>query len=165
MPSTEEQTGSSRPVPLCPGLGGTEKRLTRLQSALAELLCVIDEDARQTDANLDDAHNLVQSLRTLAKQRLFWADGHACDSQERRAYHAFERARAVESDAHEVFAGDLERFRKRQRLDLSVAESDSDTSVLVKGRRAYISALLAYQTALSGLLDSVANPLMESKHS
>lgn len=152
-------------MPLCPGLGGTEERLTRLQSALAELLCVIDEDVRQMDANLDDAHNLVQSLRTLAKQRLFWADGHACSSQERRAYHAFELARAVESDAHEVFADDLERFRMRQRLDLSVAESDSDASVLVKRRRAYISALLAYQTALSGLLDSVANSLMESKHS
>lgn len=140
-------------MPLRPGLGGTEERLTCLQTVLTDLLCVIDEDARQMDANLDDAHNLVQSLRTLAKQWLFCADGHTSDSQEWRAYRTFERARAAENDAHEVYATDLERFRKRQRLNIGVAESDSDRSVLVKRRRAYISALLAYQSALAALLD------------
>lgn len=140
-------------MPLRPGLGGTEERLACLQSVLTDLLCVIDEDAGQMDANLDDAHNLVQNLRALAKQWLFWADGHKADSQGWPAYRTFERARAAENDAHEVYAADLERFRKRQRLNIGVAESDSDRSALVKRRRAYVAALLAYQSALSALLD------------
>lgn len=140
---------------LRPGLSVVEERLTCLQSALADLLCVIDEDARLLDASLGDAHNLVQSLRTLAKQLAFWADGHAGDSQQWRAYRAFERARATENDVYEVYADDLERFRKRQQLNLGIAESDSDRSALVKRRRVYIAALLAYQAKLSLILDEI----------
>lgn len=145
-----QQPGSPRDAPLRPECGGTGERLARVQSTLTELLCVIDDDARHMDANLGDAHELVRSMRMLVGQ------GHrgrtAGGSREQRACHAFELARVAENDAYGIYAYDLERFRKRRRQDLGVAELDSDMCALVKRRRAYISTLLACQTHVSAIL-------------
>ena len=154
MPCAEERPGLREPAGPRPGGSGASGQLTRLQSALTDLLCVIYDDARQMDANLDDAHDLVQSIRMLVRQRVLRPGRPADDSQQLHAYHAFELARIAENDAYEVYAGDLECFRKRQRLNLGVAESDSDRLALVKRRRAYISVLLAYQSQISPVLGS-----------
>jgi hypothetical protein len=101
------------------------------------------------DANLADAHELVRNIRVLVEQ--FRPGGTPVDRQQ-CAYDAFEFARITENDAYEVFADDLERFRKRQLLNLGVAESDSDRYALVKRRRAYIATLATCRAKVSAVL-------------
>ena len=146
----EEQPGPSTLVLGRPGCDSTIERLIYLQSALADLLCVVGDDAWQMDANLDDAHELIRSIRMLTRQ--FRLNGTRHDSRQQRTCDAFESARIAENDAHEIFAGDLERFRKRQRLNLGVVEADSDRCALVKRRRAYIATLLACHRQVSAFL-------------
>jgi len=148
--SAEEQPGSSTFAASRPDSGGTHERLTHLRSVLADLLCVIDDDARHLDANLGDAHELVWNIRTLVKQ--LRSDDTQVDYLQRRAYDTFELARITENDAYEVFADDLERFRKRQRLNLGVVELDSDRYALVQRRREYIATLRAYQVQVSAII-------------
>ena len=137
----EEQPGPSTLVLGRPGCDSTIERLIYLQSALADLLCVVDDDGvadgcelgRRARAHPEHPHadEAVPAQRDPAR---FPPAAHL-----RR----FRVARIAENDAHEIFAGDLERFRKRQRLNLGVVEADSDRCALVKRRRAYIATLLA----------------------
>ena len=130
--------------------GSTRERLDRLRSALADVLCVVDDDARHLDASLGDTHELVRGIRALLQQ--LRCDGTPADYAQRRAYETFELTRRTENDAYEVFADDLERFRKRQRLNLGVLELDSDKRALVRRRREYIATLRACQTQVSAIV-------------
>jgi hypothetical protein len=133
-----------------PDPGGTRERLDRLRSALADVLCVLDDDARQLDASLRDTHELVRDIRTLLRQ--LRDDGALLGYAQRRACDAFELARIAENDAYEVLADDLERFRKRRQLNLGVVELDSDKRALVQCRREYIATLRACQTPVSAIV-------------
>ena len=150
MSAAENQPGAATTALPLPDRGGTCNRLNSLGSALADVLCVVDDDARHLDASLGDAHELVRSIRTLLRQ--LRADGTQVDCAQRRAYDTFELARITENDAYEVFADDLERFRKRRRLNLGVVELDSDKRALVQRRREYIATLRACQAQVSAIV-------------
>ena len=132
--------------------GEFDTRLAQLHSALTELLAIVEEDARHLDASLEDAHELVQGIRVRVKKLATPPDG-SVHGRLRRHYDAFNRAREAESDAYEVYADDLEHFRKRQRMSLAVAESDSDRRTLVRRRRTYISMLSRCRMRTLPILD------------
>jgi hypothetical protein len=111
------------------------------------------------DASLEDAHELTNNICSIVKQLVFDAHGPLDPSVNREDYDAFEGACVDENDMYEVYADDLKRYQKRQRKDLSVAESDSDRLALVRRRRVYIVALLAFQVQVSGILGYVRNEL------
>lgn len=149
MSPAEDQPRSATLTPRADRAGTCEK-LGRLRAALTDVLCVVDDDARHLDASLSDAHELIRSIRTLLTQ--LRSGGIQVDYAQRRAYDSFELARITENDAYEVFAGDLERFRKRQRLHLGVLELDSDKRALVQRRREYIATLRACQAQVSAIV-------------
>jgi hypothetical protein len=111
---------------------------------------VVDDDARHLDASLGDTHDLVRSICTLLRQ--LRSDGTQVGYAQQRAYDNFELARITENDAYEVFSDDLERFRKRQRINLGVVELDSDKRALVQRRREYIATLHACQARVSAIV-------------
>ena len=130
----------SMPVRLMPVCPDVDAQLSQLHATLSSLLSVIDDDARQLDANLQDAHALIRNMSRRAEQFVNQTEA-PTDHDLLCRFHALDKARVAESDAYEVFADDLECFRKRQLLSLKVAESDSDRHVLVKRRREYIRTL------------------------
>jgi hypothetical protein len=151
--STGEQAGSSSPKSRRSPHDGLIKQLAKLQSTLTDLLRPIDDDARLMDASLEDAHKLVQDIRSVMKQKVFGRGGPLDPSAYKDTFDAFERARVDENDMYEVYADDLERYEKRRRKDLGLAESDSDKLALVQRRRVYIPKLLAFQAQVSAILN------------
>ena len=149
MSSAEDQPGAPRLAAPRPDRA-VPYELTRLHSVLDDVLCVIDGEARQLDASLGDTHELVRDIRTLLSR--LRSDSTSVDYAQRRAYDNFEHARVTENEAYEVFAGDLERFMKRQRLNLGVVELDSDKRALVQRRREYIATLRACQSRVSAIV-------------
>ncbi len=133
----------------------TLDRLARLQLTLIDLLGAVDEDAQRMDANVADAHRLVEEIRGYARQEVFSSLGTMNSSVRPRDYKEFEKARVVENDACEIYSDALERYQKRRMKGLSVAESDSDKIALVRRRRDYISKLLAFKTKASAILDEL----------
>jgi hypothetical protein len=130
--------------------GSPTKQLLMLQAILADLLRAIDDDARRMDANAEDTHKVAEEIRRAVQRWVFRPDA-PIDAACQPTYRAFEQARAAENDAYEVYADDLERYQKRRRADLSVAESDLDTLALVRRRRGYITALLDLQARISAI--------------
>jgi hypothetical protein len=145
----EQEAGSARPASGRQPHDGLIDRLAELQSTLADLLRPIDDDARRMDASVEDAHKLVVAIRGFVKQSVFGPGGPLDASKYRDNYNAFEDARVHENDMYEVYGEDLERYQKRRRKDLGVAESDSDKLALVQRRRVYISALEAFHAQVS----------------
>jgi len=141
MSSQEQLTHSLLGTRARARFGSIDGRLAQPHSTLTELLSVVEDDARQLDANLHEAHELVQDIRVHVKRRVVRPDG-SLDGGLRHQYQAFDKSQRAESDAYEVYAADLELFRKRQRMSLGVAEADSDRKTLVRCRRAYISMLI-----------------------
>jgi hypothetical protein len=131
-------------------LGSPTKQIIMLQVTLADLLRAIDDDARRMDANADDTHKLAEEIHRSVQRWVFHPDA-PLDAACQPAYRAFEQARVAENDAYEVYADDLERYLKRRRANLSVAESDLDTVAVVRRRRQYITTLLALQTRISAI--------------
>lgn len=159
----EEQERALRPKAERPSYYDVFERLTRLQSTLTNLLRPVDDDAQLMDASLEDAHELTNNIRSTVKQLVFGANGPLDLSTIREDYDAFEGACVDKNDMYEVYADDLKRYQKRRRKDLSVAESDSDRLALVRRRRVYISALLAFQMRVSSILGCVRNELSRSE--
>jgi hypothetical protein len=124
---------------------------------LIKILGPIDSDACLMDANLDDAHELAYDIGSIVKLELSGPSDLMDPSTCQENYDAFESVRLDEHDMHEVYAGSLERYWKRRRRDLSVAELDSDMMALVKRRRAYISTLQTFQERASAILSAVRN--------
>ena len=151
----DEQAGSSRLLSQPGGHDDIVKRLARLQLTLTDLLGPIDDDARRMDASLEDAHSLIEDIRGWARHGLFRPHGRTNFAAFQRSHKALERARVAENDAYEVYSEDLERYQKRRRKDLGVAESDSDRLALVRRRRDYISKVLAFQAKASAILDEL----------
>ena len=85
------------------------ERLARLQLTLTDLLGAVDDDAQRMDANLEDAHRLVEEIRGCAKQEVFRSHGPTNSSVRQRDYKEFEKARVAENDAYEIYSDDLER--------------------------------------------------------
>jgi hypothetical protein len=150
MHSRDEHEGA--PAPGNGSRDGLTERLAELESTLINVLRPIDDDARLMDANLEDAHKLASEIGSIVKHRVFGSLGLVDPSAYRVNQEAFEAARVDEKDMYEVYADDLERHRKRQRKNLSVAESDSDKITLVKRRRVYIFTLQAFQVQASEIL-------------
>jgi len=150
MHSRDEHEGT--PAPGSVSHDGLTKRLAELESTLINVLRAIDDDARLMDANLEDAHKLAGEIGSTVKHGVFGHLGLLDPSAYRENHEDFEAARVDEKDIYEVYADDLERHRKRQRKNLSVAESDSDKITIVKRRRIYIFALQAFQTRASEIL-------------
>jgi hypothetical protein len=155
----EEHEGGLRPKSERSSYNDAVERLARLQLTLTNLLRPVEDDARLMDASLEDAHELTNNIRSIVKQLVFNALCPPNSSPNEADYNAFEGARIDENDMYEIYADDLKRYQKRQRKDLAVAESDSDRLALVRRRRAYISALLAFKAQVSGMLDYVRNEL------
>lgn len=130
-------------------------RLDQQQSTLSDFLRSIEDDGRLMDASLEDAHEIAVSLGQAVRQSVFGPRGplNLLSYQD-----TFESVRADESDIYEVYADDLERHRKRQRMDLGLAESDSDKFIVVKRRRGYISTLTTLQAQVSHLLELLREP-------
>jgi ferric-dicitrate binding protein FerR (iron transport regulator) len=150
-----EQAGSSRPTSQPDVCDDVLKRLAGLQLTLMDLLGAVDDDAQRMDASLEDAHRLVEEVRSCAKQRVVRSHGSMNSSACQKDYKAFEKARVEENDAYEVYSDTLERYQRRRMKDLSVAESDSDKLALVRRRRDYISKLLAFQAKASAILNEL----------
>jgi hypothetical protein len=108
------------------------------------------------DASLADAHRLVEEVCSCAKQSVFCSHGQMNASTFQREYRAFEKARAEENDACEVYSDALGRYQRRRVKDLCFAESDSDKLALVTRRRDYISKLLAFHANTSAILDELS---------
>lgn len=151
MHSRDEHEGPPAPGSLSPD--GLTKRLAALESTLINVLRAIDDDARLMDANLEDAHKLASEIGSTVKHGGFGPPGLLDPSAYRKNHEEFEAARVDEKDMYEVYADDLERHRKRQRKNLSIAESDSDNITLVKRRRVYIFTLQAFQAQASEILN------------
>jgi Protein of unknown function (DUF2752) len=141
-----------RPESQRPSHDALVERLVKLQSTLTSLLIAVDDDARLMDASLGDAHELANDIRSVVKQRVFGPQGPLDLSTYQENYDAFERSRVHENDMYEVYADDLERLEKRQRMDLGVAQSDSDKLALVQRRRVYISTLTDFQAQVLEIL-------------
>jgi hypothetical protein len=154
--SVEERAEPSR-LAAQHALNGMAKRLALSQSTLTDLLDAIDDDSRLMDASLADAHRFVEEIFNCVAMEMFGPDGPLSPSAHQREYNAFKRARFDENDMFEVYADDLERYRKRQMKDLGVAESDSDRLILVRRRRVYISKLKAFQARASAALAICTN--------
>lgn len=153
MHSRDEHEGA--PAPGGISRDGLTGRLAELESTLINVLRAIDDDARLMDANLEDAHKLASEIGSIIKHRVLEPLALLDPSAYREDRDAFEGARIDEKDMYEVYADDLERHRKRQRKNLSVAESDSDKIALVKRRRAYIFTLQAFRVQASEILSSM----------
>jgi hypothetical protein len=152
--SMKEQAGSS-PASERDARDNILKRLVRLQLTLTDLLGAVDDDPQRMDASLEDAHRLVEEVRSCVKQRVFHSEDPTNSSVPQRGYKKFENVRGAENDAYEVYSDALERYQKRRMKDLSVAESVSDKLALVRRRRDYISKLLAFMTKASAILDEL----------
>jgi hypothetical protein len=135
------------------------EELARQQSTLTDLLHSIDDDARLMDASLEDAHEIAASICKVIKQSAFGPRGPLDPFLYRDNHDILESARLDENDTHEVYADDLERHRRRQRKDLTVAESDADKFAVVKRRRGYITTLRALHAQISCILE-----LLRSRH-
>ena len=160
--STEGQAEPSRPRPP-PGSSRPKRQrtprndlfrqLAALHLTLKTFLGVIDDDAQQLDSSSKDGHEMVESIRALAKQRVFCTAGPLDSSVYQENHKAFEDARKAENDGYEVYADALERYHRRRGRDLGVADSTSDKSALVDQRREYISTLCAFESQVSAILD------------
>ncbi len=129
------------------------ERLILHHSILIDLLHSLEDDPRLMDASLEDVHELATLICRIVKRNVFGPHGPLDPFSRRDIYDRLDCARVDESDVYEVYAEDLERYQRRQRKDLGVAELDSDKFAVVKRRREYICTLAALQTQLSGVLD------------
>lgn len=148
-----ERARPSRPASLPDADSDILKRLAGLHLTLADLLGAVDDHAQWMDASLEDAHRLVEEVRSYARQRVFFPRrGPEDPSAYPKNVKEFEKARTAENDAYAVYSYVLECYQRRRLKDLSVAESDSDQLALVKRRRDYISRLATFQSRTSVLL-------------
>jgi hypothetical protein len=139
-----------------PGFPSSEDFIERLvvqHSTLTDFLRSIEDDARLMDASLEEAHKIAVSICRVVKLGVFGPGGPLDLCSYRDNCDNLDDARIDENDIYEVYADDLERHQKRQRKDLSVAESDSDKFAVVKRRRGYISSLVTLQAQVSAILD------------
>jgi hypothetical protein len=148
----EEQAGSSQPTSQHDACDDILMRFARLQLILTDLLCAVDDDARRMDASLEDAHRLVEEVRSCAKNSALPSHSPRNFPAWQRDHKAFEKARVAENDTYEVYYDALERYQRRRMKDLSVAEPASDRLVLVRRRRDYIWKLLAFRAKASVIL-------------
>jgi hypothetical protein len=124
-----------------------------LQSALTDLLGAADDDPRRLDANSEWAHQLITDIYRLIRRTVFGSAGPLDPVLYKQTYDAFTATREAESDMYEVYANDLECYRRRAARDLGVAESDSDRLALVSRRREYIPKLAAFQLQTAAILE------------
>lgn len=150
-----EQVRPSRPTSQLDARDDILKRFARLQLTLTDLLDAVDGNAQWMDASLADAHRLVEEVRSCAKQTVFCSHDPINSSTFQRDYRAFEKARAEENDACEVYSDALERHQRRRVKDLCIAESDSDKLALVRRRRDYITKIIVFRANASAILDEL----------
>jgi hypothetical protein len=111
---------------------------------LVRFLDEIDYDVRLLDANLEYAHRSVQvTSRFVKKYVLDYSLRSESDEVTIEACTSLDEARVIESDLHELYADDLERYE----------EHGKDLDVVVKRRRKYISGLRDFQGILSLLVE------------
>jgi hypothetical protein len=149
----EDQAKSPRQTWRCSSGEDPIRQLADLQSILTDLLGAVDGDPRSLDASSERAHKLVADICRLVKHDVFGPDGPLDSSVYKQAYDAFTATREAENDMYEVYANDLECYRRRAVKALGVAESDSDRLALVKRRREYIPRLLALHAQTKAILD------------
>lgn len=147
----KSQPGSVGPRSRFPSHHDLIERLGNLQSSFVDAMRPIDDDPRLMDASSKDVHKFVEDIRSVIKNEVFGPDGLLDPFQYRDNYEAFERARAAENDMYEVYADDLERYEKRRRKDLGIAESDSDRLAVVRRRREYIPLVQAVEEQASAI--------------
>lgn len=145
--------GSSKPKRQRTPRNDLFRQLAALHLTLKTFLGVIDEDAQLLDSSSRDGHEMAESIRTLANQRVFCTAGPLDSSVYQENHKAFEGARAAENDGYEVYADALESYQGRRGRGLGVADSTSDKSALVDQRRKYISTLSAFEAQVSAILD------------
>src|SRR5215469_7388785 len=136
-----DDLGSSTPESQRAASHNVTEDLTRHLSRLTDVLRSVDDDPRLMDASLEDVHEIAARLARVVKRQVFSNPEISANATYRDIYDIFEHARMNESDEYEVYADDLERHQRRQRKDLTVADSDSDKFAIVKRRRAYIATL------------------------
>ncbi len=148
MEERAESSGTEPPPPEADPVG----HLTTLQSTLTDLLDAIDDDVRRMDANLPEAHRLVEEIRSVIKKKVFNTDGLLSPSAYHDSHKAFQDARAEENKTYDVYTEDLECYQQRRTKSLGVAETDSDKSVLVERRDIYIRKLQAFHDVSAAIL-------------
>ena len=130
-----------------PANGYRDDRLIRvlgeLQSIFTEILRSVDDDPRMMDRILESAHQLVEGIRNIVKQRVFVPDG-LDPSRYKDTYDIFELTRGDENAGTELYANDLDRYRRQQLRDLDV---------VLKRRRIYIAVLQDFQAQASSIFD------------
>lgn len=119
--------------------------LTNLLTTLTGLLAAIDDDPRLMDANVKEAHRLVEDIRAIIKKKVFGPGGPLSPYAYEDTLKDFDDARSEEYVMHEVYIGDLERYTKRRAEDLGVDKLDSDTLALARRRGVYIGTLCAFR--------------------
>lgn len=122
-------------------------QLAQQLGVLTDVLESVDDDPRLLDANLVDVHQIVSRLSKAVKLQIRRPDS-GVSGLDRQLYALFERARANENDTYEIYSDALELHLQRQRRDLTVADFDSDKSVIVKRRRSYIDTLFELRTQI-----------------
>ena len=115
---------------------------------LAQFLDTIDYDVRLLDANLEDAHRLVEDIRGFVKKYVLDSSRLSVSSGVRDVCMAFEKVRVTENDLYELYAHDLERYQ----------EQGKDLDVVVKRRRAYFSELREFQAYFSAVVVHLRGP-------
>jgi hypothetical protein len=115
---------------------------------LTQFLEIIDYDVRLLDANLEDAHRLVEDIRGLLKKYVPDTNQLSSSAGVRETYDRLDQARAIENDSYELYAHDLERYQERGK----------DLDEVVKRRRAYISELREFQLFVSTMVITLRGP-------
>lgn len=127
--------------------------LADLRLALTDLLTAVDDDPRSLDTSSEHAHQLVADICRRIRRTVFGPGGPLDPLLYKQAYDAFMATREAENDMYEVYANDLECYRRRAVKQLGVAESDSDRLALVKRQREYIPRLLAFHAQTKAILE------------
>jgi hypothetical protein len=137
--------GSSSPAP------DVIEQLTTLQSTLDQ----INDDAQLLDANSQDIHEQVKQIREILKAKLFGVNGPRNPSIGEELYLSYKTACDAEYDQYNIYSATLDRYEKRRKRDLSVADVDEDTETLVQRRRKYIPKLRSFYSNAKAILDSL----------
>jgi hypothetical protein len=145
-----------RPAPERPAEEDAIRQLARRQSDLSALLSAVDDDASRLDSNSYQAHELVEEIHRALSHDVYGPGNLLNSSAYRESRDELQGVFAAENDMYELYTHALEHYRRRQPMNLGVAESDSDRLALVERRRAYIPKLMAVRPPVQAILDHLA---------
>jgi hypothetical protein len=141
--------GMSEPRPRSASPGDLVEQLASLEQDLEGFLGLVDDEPQAMDIDPGRVHRRVGQIWSFAKNQLFDADSPLEGLLPSNARGALEDAYREENDALELYTDDLDRYHRDGRKDRD----------LLNNRRAYISALRAFQVRVSVTVEDLYQQL------